>query len=117
MPASINARTATAAAPATIASEAAIASAACGLCRQSGQRRAGFGGLRDRNHLRRLLQRRDLGPDDQPGLGGEKALPQQRPTRLRDRLKERLRPAVLDEQQSERRPRQTGTLPAPTRHP
>ena len=77
----------------------------------------GFGGLRHFDHLSRLLHRGDLRPDQQPGLLRQEALANQRPTALSDRVEEWLRPAVLDEQERECRPRHEGRCQCPCVEP
>ncbi|MGB8879345.1 MAG: hypothetical protein WCD11_23730 [Solirubrobacteraceae bacterium] len=72
----------------------------------SSQHRVGLGGVRRRNHLHRLVHRGDLGSNNQPSFGREETLSQQLPSSLPDRIEQRLRPTVLDEEKRQRRPGQ-----------
>ena len=113
MPAAISARTASAAAAAADSFRSRDRLGCLGLRGHGAEQCAGFGGLRRRNHLSRLLDRRDLGAREQPGLGGEETLAQQCPAGLGDRVEEWLRPAVLNEQERKRRPRRQGFCQCP----
>ena len=79
-----------------------------GLRRHGPEHCAGLGRLGRRNYLSRLLGRRDLSTSEQSGLGGQKALAQQRPAGFGDRVEQRLRPAVLNEHQRQPLARQQG---------
>ena len=73
-----------------------------GFCCHGHEHRVCFGGLRFGDHASSLLHRCDLGPDEQAGCRREEALAQHLATGLGDHVEERLRPAVLDEQEGER---------------